>query len=283
MSIVEVIRMINVCYALTDVDGTYYEQLGASIISLCDKNKDNINIFIITDSTLSNAAQNHLLAISKYTHCSINFIYINSHEELTKYVDPQCIEKHSYATMYRLYIDQIFPEYIDKIIYLDADTIINCDICNIWMTDLEDITCAAVLDLNIFRNNEAWKEWVKSITDIKNMDAYVNAGVLIFNLDRLRKKYHFYDDAMNYFKNNPKSFFGDQDAINSIFGNNNDLKILPYEYNQYVVELKKNPTSLSDGIYHWAAIRSKNKHEKIGNNIYDDLYWTYYSKFMELK
>ena len=175
---------------------------------------------------------------------------------------------------------------IDNPLYLDVDTIAYIDIHAVLKDMPESVTCAGVPDLNIVRKNTQWQRWVQGLTGIDDMKNYINAGVLWLNLSRLRHQYHFLEDVLRFFREHPKSFFGDQDAINAIFGARKDLAILPEAYNQYVVDLKKlSQTSqvLRNGIYHWAAIRTRQKHDSPGENVYDDLYWIYEQKFQRMK
>ena len=99
----------------------------------------------------------------------INFIDMNN-----AYSDVEMKISHiSFVTYFRLKI-QDYLGFYDKIIYLDSDTIINCNISELYKVDINDFYAAGVKAIAF--NNKKHQDRLK--IDVSN---YINAGVLLLN------------------------------------------------------------------------------------------------------
>ena len=97
---------------------------------------------------------------------------------------------------------------LDKVLYLDCDTLILGNLDELFSLDLTDKYLAGVKDV--------WgvSKYVKRL-DMKS-GVYVNSGMLLFNCDYCRKE-HFFDKVVDFAKNNAKIIeFCDQDSINKV-------------------------------------------------------------------
>ncbi len=97
---------------------------------------------------------------------------------------------------------------LDKVLYLDCDTLIRGNLDELFSLDLTDKYLAGVKDV--------WgvSKYVKRL-DMKS-GVYVNSGMLLFNCDYCRKE-HFFDKVIDFAKNNAKIIeFCDQDSINKV-------------------------------------------------------------------
>ena len=119
-----------------------------------------------------------------------------------------------YVTMtiyFRLFLSEMFPE-IDKAIYLDADTIINADIAQLYRIDLGHDLIAAVADNFVAANPETvyYSEEGLGIP----CDQYVNSGMLLMNLKAMREG-HFTERFVQLLnKYHFESIAPDQDYLN---------------------------------------------------------------------
>ena len=90
----------------------------------------------------------------------------------------------SLASYYRLYIPQFVSE--SKCLYIDGDVVINTDLREVYNTDLTGYYVAGVRDCGVqIGLKESW-EWMPKI-DVPDFHKYINAGFLLFNLDKIRK------------------------------------------------------------------------------------------------
>ncbi len=90
----------------------------------------------------------------------------------------------SVATYYRLFIASLFPQY-DKIVYLDCDLVVLGDISELYNTELgENILGAAPEEF--VQNTKEFRDYARVALGV-DPDGYVNAGVLVINLEEFRK------------------------------------------------------------------------------------------------
>lgn len=126
------------------------------------------------------------------------------------------------TTYFRLVIQDKLPD-IDKVIYLDCDTIVNGSLKELWNTEMGDYAVAGVRD----RVNDCIRLYNRLRYPMH--DGYVNAGVLLINLKKWRK-FHVFDRAKEIAKAMPEALKNhDQDIINILFHDN--ILMLPFRYN----------------------------------------------------
>ena len=126
------------------------------------------------------------------------------------------------TTYFRLVIQDKLPD-IDKVIYLDCDTIVNGSLKELWNTEMGDYAVAGVRD----RVNDSIRLYNRLRYPIH--DGYINAGVLLINLKKWREL-HVFDRAKEIAKTMPKALKNhDQDIINILF--HDSKQILPFRYN----------------------------------------------------
>lgn len=173
---------------------------------------------IIKNTTSDTQIIFHLLSNS-ISNDSLNALLFNTSKKLTlKKYDisdlskhlhggiPQTIALTSYA---RLFLPSILPEDIDRVLYLDCDTIINRSLDELFDLDMEDYAIAGVLDT--LPDDKA-----KIAINLKTDDPYVNAGVLVINLKFWRDNY-VQNSFMDYLtENNGVVYHHDQGIINHV-------------------------------------------------------------------
>ncbi len=134
----------------------------------------------------------------------------------------------SIAAYYRLFIPEIMKEY-HKVLYLDGDTILLEDPKVIFSFDIRGgVYAGAVKDFNIIEDMSlSFKKYVQNILRIKDVTHYFNSGVMLLNLDYIRK-----DFSLSYLIEQAASKgkkHHDQDVLNSLFYNK--IYFLPPRYN----------------------------------------------------
>ena len=126
------------------------------------------------------------------------------------------------TTYFRLVIQDKLPA-IEKVIYLDCDTIVNGSLKELWNTEMGNCAVAGVRD----RVNDSIRLYNRLRYPMHN--GYVNAGVLLINLKKWRV-FHVFDKAKEIAKAMPKALKNhDQDIINILFHDNKLM--LPFRYN----------------------------------------------------
>ena len=133
---------INICFA---TDNNYIKPLSTSLYSILsntDKN-DILNVFILEDN-VSSESKKKLTDTFNTKNCNIKFINIDTAltNNFPKYKITPHITKAGYL---RLFIAEYLKD-IDKIIYLDCDTIVLSNIRDLFITDIENYYIAATED-----------------------------------------------------------------------------------------------------------------------------------------
>jgi len=124
-------------------------------------------------------------------------------------------------SLQKLFIADYLPK-INKVLYLDADTLVQKDLREVYETPLDDNYVAAVKDGLMYQ----YPEHIKEI-GLEWRKFYFNSGVMLLNLKKIRKD-QILQTAVIYF-NTHQEVFGDQDVLNVVF--RDKVKPLSYRYN----------------------------------------------------
>lgn len=127
----------------------------------------------------------------------------------------------SIYSWYRILLPDILPE-VDRVLYLDADVIIDSSIAQLFELDMKEVAIAGVIDIQGFNEN------LYKRLNYNRSEKYICAGVLLMNLDYWREN-ALQSKMIEWAKTNePSIIFPDQDAINVVC--HNSKKILPMKY-----------------------------------------------------
>lgn len=225
---------IPVCFAS---DKNYFLPTAVAITSLlANANKTtSYKIYLLTSENEVDDAKNFLTpVINKFNNAKLLFIPMGKQFDDLKINIPHI----SRSTYYRLMLPSLLPN-IDKCIYLDSDIIITADLRYLYRTNLDEYLVAGVKAAGYYYPKEHVKEHL-SATGIPAMDQYINAGVLLMNLKKMRKI-----DCMTNFMAVAKKGLPsqDQDVINLVCYN--QIRILPLENNLMTKYLRQNNNNIS--------------------------------------
>ena len=84
-------------------------------------------------------------------------------------------------SLQKLFIAEYLP-HLDKALYLDADTLVQKDLYQVYQTNLDGKYAAAVKDGLMYQAPEHMAE-----LKLKNPDFYFNSGVMLLNLKNIRQ------------------------------------------------------------------------------------------------
>lgn len=172
-----------VAYAADDY---FAKQLGISMLSLFQNNVDfkRIRVFIM-DCGISKNNYNRLKRIAKEHNRELHFSRMeNIKDRLSLKLGGSKLPIASYA---RLFISSVIPIEVDRVLYLDCDTLVCSSLAALWDMNLGNSLIAGVQDTvdSFFR---------KTVQLQKDM-LYVNAGILLINLkcwreEEIEKQFH---------------------------------------------------------------------------------------------
>ena len=194
-------NQINIGCACNDA---YAQHLGIMIYSLLKNcaNPEKIRIFFM-DGGITN--ENKRKISSVVNHYSAKIVYINpNNESIAGLKECRHISRDAY---YRFFI--IENQKLDKLLYLDADIIINADIKELWDTNFDGNIIFAVKD-------PGGSEQKKKSLGINPKSYYFNSGVMLVDCKKWRKE-KITKKAIDFMKNNPEKIeYADQDGLNAV-------------------------------------------------------------------
>ncbi len=242
------------------LDDNYLYPTIVSITSMMENinsEKTQYEYYIMHPGEFSQDSQDKLKTLEKKyknKNCKINFINMG---EL--YKNAKSDKRITTPSYYRLSLSDLdILKNISKIIWLDGDTLVYKDLTDMYNLDMTDLCYRGFLDPNVHAVD-------KLIYPEKN-DHVICAGVMLVNLDELRKNNMVKKFSDFIEKNNEKLAQHDQTTINSVAyqkidifpvkygvfnGSNNYMSKLAKKYiykNKYskeeLLEARKNPVVL---------------------------------------
>ena len=187
---------INIAYLTNQ---KYFNLCLVSIISLLSNTMyEKINIILLYND-INKANLDKIYMLKKIHSFNLQILFIS--DNLFK--DFPLKGWTSKETWYRCLLANMFPN-LDKILYLDCDTMIRGTLLPIWEINMNNKLIAAVEDISLSKEKS-------NKVNLKD-SLYINCGVLLINAKEWRKT-NLYQKINNYVKNN-EVFDSDQSTIN---------------------------------------------------------------------
>ncbi len=122
------------------------------------------------------------------------------------------LSRISKETYYRLLLESFLPDDVDRILYIDPDTVIINKIDDFYNIDFKgNVIAAAPHTYGVVEATNRLR------LGLKNDTHYINAGILMIDVDAWRNMITT-NEIINFISKNVKKLkLGDQDAINIIF------------------------------------------------------------------
>lgn len=210
---------MNILYTTND---KFVAKVAASICSVFENNKQekDICIYIIGQGISKENIHRFDKLQSKYNRR----IEILEMKEVSDYLD------FSFDTngwnpivLARLLLDKFLPEEVEKVLYIDGDTINLASLAELWQFDLQEKVLGGCIEATVSKKQKIYLGMEKI--------PYINAGVLLIDLKKWREEETGKRILQFYQANNGNLFANDQDAINgSLKGK---IYYLPPKYNFY--------------------------------------------------
>lgn len=212
--------MIHVCFGLHDADGRYSKFVGTTMASIFENTTSPVTIHILHDATLTADNRDKFLSLTEKYNQLVEFHNVeelcpDEINFLREKLADKIKSRFSSGAFYRLLIKKILGT--GKIIYLDADIIVNLDINELWQQNLQNFPVAAVPEIEATLNHMITNKFLLNKRIVK-LDNYFCSGVMIFNLDKLEEKIFY--DGVKFLADNPACESVDQDILNAFFSEN---------------------------------------------------------------
>ena len=231
-----------------------YDYLMPATVMLCslfeNNNADKITVHVLLGKggdncvdVLRNISNQYGQSICFYDMKRQNLIYLPTDRNGQR-------SNISIETYYRLFLTDVLPQTISKILYLDCDIVVDQNLRELYNVDIDSYALAAAPDL---LNND-----VHNANRLKydTIYGYFNAGVLMINLDYWRKK-NVKERFVSVIESNIGNLkYHDQDVLNYVF--HDVRKELPLKFNFQTTFLFKDTYRFLSYKYHQEVLNTKN-------------------------
>ena len=211
------------------IDDSYTPLLAVALQSLIDNASKNYYYCIKVLHT--DVQENHIKQIKKYESENINIEFVDLNYYINKVKDKLYTrDYYTNTTYFRLFLPELYPQY-DKVLYLDSDIIVVGDISELYNTDMGTNLVVAAPD-DIIQKNKVFQDYAELVVGVAKYQHYFNAGVLLMNLDELRK-FKFQEKFLYLLEKIKFSVAQDQDYLNRLCKGrvtliSHDWDVMPY-------------------------------------------------------
>jgi len=214
-------KMMNILFS---TDNNYVMPTGVLMTSIGINNPSLVHYFVIVDEDfLEENKQRLVQAATRYKakidFCTIGTDFVNK----IPFANSELPSGLTIATFYRLFLTELLPQNVHKVIYLDVDMIVRKSLSTLWEIDMSGYAIAGVPDMDEYEHIASRRLPYPMET------GYLNAGMLIVNIDFWRE-HNMFSKFMAFISEHKKILLAnDQDILNSLFYDKK--KVLPVNYN----------------------------------------------------
>lgn len=253
---------LEIALAFRDTDGSYIRHVATMVASVLACTERPLRIHVLHDETLTHEGREKLRTMTQAAGRDMHFHHLEPHTCLPGVDEASPILRPlTFATLYRLFLPAL-PGVADcdRIIYLDTDMVVDCDLGEMWDINLGPALLGAVPDPCLCgalrRGGDAPRDvWARDVARYTlrqgiPMTRYFNAGVLLLDIAAIRAR-GLFDDAARLVLDNPQLLHPDQDALNKIFFGL--TAFLPKKFN-YILHTD-DVRNITQGIWHYSGPR----------------------------
>ena len=216
--------MFNILYQFNE---KYAPYAGVSITSLFENNKNaqDITVYILGEE-LSDDSKDKLAGLGDKYKRTIIF------KETSEVIDRMKqwgipAYRGSYAANLRLLLPFFLEDDMERILYLDSDTVINTTLDELYGIDMGESALGMVID--------SLGHKYKLSIGFEGCDRYYNSGVILFDLNNWRKN-EWTEKIIEHIKDGNTAYGSpDQDLLNVVCKGN--IKCIDLKYNMQPVHL----------------------------------------------
>lgn len=253
---------------IISANSKYMRYLYVMLTSLFENNKrENITVYVMQRDFTEND-EKFIRELGEKFEISVEFLYV----EESLFAGLPTNSKFSLETYFRLIMSELLPDTVDKILYLDVDIIIRGNIRSFYDTDITDYIAAACQDTDHPVLEKKKKELFHRTGDMR----YFNAGVMLWNIKRLRAEYSFDCFMKAAAELGFLLQYADQEILNYLLYNH--IYYCDAEKYNFIVRGEQNESEIGDGnalILHYAGCNPWQNGQK--NNLYR-IWWDYAKK-----
>jgi lipopolysaccharide biosynthesis glycosyltransferase len=168
--------MMNIALAFSP---NWSKYVAVEMYAIYKNNPAPVHIYLFSDNL------NHEIglfeSVKNYFGEGYEYTYINMEQKYNELM-PSGINvetRFSKYTLYRLMMGEFLPETVERILYIDTDAIVNKNLEEFYYMDMGENLLIGVADNGV--------EKLKLQSGFAPEDKYINAGVSLLNLKRIRE------------------------------------------------------------------------------------------------
>ena len=221
-------KIINIAL---NIDSKYVVPCCTMLCSIFENNKNKKFCIHIISEDLNDCVISDIEELVESKYNQELFFYTIDSKSLNNF--PQYKNSHiSQAANCRLFIADILPSEVTKVLYLDCDLIVDSSLESLWETDMSDHPVAVVEDMWSGKDDN----YVR--LNYKKEYGYFNSGVMLINLAWWREKC-ISKVCIEYMREHDNLKFVDQDILNGLLHDRREL--LPLRWNVQDGFLRRKP------------------------------------------
>lgn len=158
-------------------DDNYAQHLGVAMFSLLKNNQqsETIRVFVVNNHISEENIQKLHTIANSFSNCRLSFLSFEDWKPLLQLKMAWPISISAYA---RLFVAEMLPLELDRILYLDCDMVVLSDLSDLWNFDLQGNCLGAVQD-QVFPR-------IKTAVGLDSIIPYFNSGLLLIDLHQWR-------------------------------------------------------------------------------------------------
>ena len=211
-------NVLNVLYAC---DENYAPFAGISMFSLFENNRelDRIRVYLVSDNVSKNSLSRLVAQAEKFGRELVIVDAAGIIETIKKLNIPSY--RGSYTTNFRMFFHTFVADDVDKLLYIDCDTIVTASLAPLLSINMQGKAVAVVRD--------SLTTSYKTLVGLDETDDYFNAGITFIDV-RVWKEKNITERLLDHIQNVRSRYCNpDQDLLNIVL--RNEKYILPPEYN----------------------------------------------------
>lgn len=202
---------MNFCFVLND---KYVKNLFVLLTSVFSTNPGSHKLYVLT----SGIKEDNIIKLKKYVEANKSIINVIKVDDSCLVNVPLKRKDFDKTPYYKLLLPIELPQEINRVLYMDVDIVVRGSLEELYNTNMSDKYFAAVPDPLV---NARDPEHLRKIgVNLDKGERYFNSGVILFNLEEMRKNYTI-DVALDYIRKNGATFkFHDQEVLNGLYFRN---------------------------------------------------------------
>ena len=205
---------------LCATDGNYASYCGVMLTSFLENHKTfHTEVYIVVKKRLKE--EKRLKRLEERYDVNVNMIEFPFNDVISTF--PISCSNWTIETYYRLFVAELLPADLDRVLYLDCDIIVDGDVSEMYFSDMKGVSALVCTDIMSVQSGSP-----KRLGYDENF-GYFNAGVILINMTYWRE-YDILKRCIEFIKKHYDILlYNDQDVLNYVL--HDSKKIIGIEYN----------------------------------------------------